>query len=56
MAADAIATAGWPRLATGPATAEAIDRFQAALVTRDIVPPQMIARERVKVLHSHWRG
>ena len=42
MAADAIATAGWPRLATGLATAEVIDRFRAALAARDIVPPAQI--------------
>ena len=42
MAADAIATAGRPRLATGPAAAEVIERFRAALIARDIVPPQSI--------------
>ena len=42
MAADAIAMAGRPRLATGPATAEVIDRFRAALAARDIVPPESI--------------
>ncbi|MBI4207422.1 MAG: hypothetical protein HY527_20575 [Betaproteobacteria bacterium] len=40
MAADAIALAGRPRLATVPATAEVIDRFRAALAARDIVPPE----------------
>jgi len=39
MAADAIALARRPRLATGAATAEVIDRFRAALAARDIVPP-----------------
>ena len=34
--------AGRPRLATGPATAEVIDRFRAALAARDIVPPESI--------------
>lgn len=42
MAADAIAMAGRPRLATFPATAEVIDRFRAALAARDIVPPESI--------------
>jgi putative DNA primase/helicase len=42
MAADAIALAGRPRLATGPATAEVIERFRAALAARDIVPPESI--------------
>lgn len=37
MAADAIALAGRPRLAPGPAAAEAIDRFRAALAARGIV-------------------
>lgn len=42
MAADAIAVAGRPRLATVPAAAEVIDRFWAALAVRDIVPPERI--------------
>ena len=42
MAADAIATAGRPRLATGPDAAEVIERFRAALAARDIVPPRSI--------------
>lgn len=42
MAADAIAIAGRPRLAKGPATAEVIDRFRAALAAHDIVPPESI--------------
>lgn len=42
MAADAIALAGRSRLAPVPATAEVIDRFRAALVARDIVPPESI--------------
>ena len=42
MAADAIALAGRPRLATVPATAEVIDRFRVALAARDIVPPAQI--------------
>lgn len=42
MAADAIALAGRPHLATIPATAEVIDRFRAALAARDIVPPESI--------------
>ena len=42
MAADTIATAGRPRLATVPAPAEVIDRFRATLAARDIVPPKSI--------------
>lgn len=42
MAADAIAPAGLTRLAPVPATGEVIDRFRAALVARDIVPPETI--------------
>jgi putative DNA primase/helicase len=42
MAAPTTATAGQPRLATVPATAEVIDRFRAALAARDIVPPESI--------------
>lgn len=42
MAADAIAMAGRPGLATGPATVEVIDRFRVALAARDIVPPERI--------------
>jgi phage/plasmid primase-like uncharacterized protein len=42
MAADAIALDGRPRLTTGPATAEVIDRFRAALAARGIVPPECI--------------
>ena len=42
MPSDAIAMAGPPRLATGPGTAEIIDRFRAALAARDIVAPENI--------------
>jgi len=42
MAAEATSTAGRPRLATVPATAEVIDRFRAALAARDIVAPDNI--------------
>lgn len=42
MAADAIATAGRPRLAPVLAAADIIDRFRAALAARDIVPPERI--------------
>jgi hypothetical protein len=42
MAADAIAPAGWPRLAMVSSTAEVIDRFRVALAARDIVAPESI--------------
>ena len=45
MAAAAIALAGPPRLAPGPATAEVIDRFRAALAARDVVPPESITAD-----------